>query len=191
MAINTKSLKMDVGRSNMKKEVDSLTTYKRIFCGELLIMGVIFLVIGLLFIFGIIQVQDWKKWTFTILTLGGGFWLIIDLIWTLKSEKRRKKNALIDKFLTLPSGLAMIVLDIIALIHLIQDPTWIGFNDINFFQYVIGGNITFVSLVFIFEGIYHYFVIHPAVYEIMEEEKKEAEKEALKIKEQEENNLDK
>lgn len=162
-----------------KKKLDDLTQCKLIYSGELLIFAVVFVVLGLLFLFGVIKVADWKKWFFTILTLVGGIWVFIDFFWTLKSEKKRKKNSLLDKVLLLPNGAIIFVIDIFTLVMLIKDPSWTGFYGVNFFQYLIGGAVLYCALVLGFEAIYHYFHIHPMVYQILEEAKeKEAQEQS-------------
>lgn len=164
----------------MKKPIDSLTKYKRIYSGELIIIAIIGLVLSVLFFANVIKVADWKKWLFTIITFIGGFWVWIDFVWTIKSPKKRKKNCLLDKILLLPNASILIILDLISLIKLAQDPNWVGFGNSNFFGMLIGSALLYISVVYIFEGIYHYFVIHPMAYEMIEEENKELELENKK-----------
>lgn len=159
----------------MKKKLDELTKYKLVYSGELLFFAIVMALLCFLFAFGIIPVKDWKKWLFTILTLVGGIWMIVDFVWTLKSEKKRKKNSLIDKIILVPSGLALLGLDIYALVNLAKDTTWCMIGDINFFQVEISCALGYVAIVYIFMAIYHWFNIHPMVNEMMEEDKKEKE----------------
>ena len=154
----------------MKKKMDELTKSKLIYTIELIAFSLVAITLGILFLLGIIKVLDWKKWVFSIVTLIGGIWAIIDFIWTIKSEKKRKKNSLLDKILLLPSALTLIVLDIICLINLIQNKDFTGFNNINIFKYEIGIALLYVGVVFIIEAIYHWYHPHPL---LQEEDKKE------------------
>lgn len=170
-----------------KKKMNDLTKCKLIYSGELLFFALLAITLGVLFVIAIIKVSDWKKWLFTIITLGGGIWAITDFVWTLKSEKKRKKNCLLDKIILLPNAAALIGLDIYALVNLIKDNSWTGNNGVPFFQYVIGGALIYVGVVFLFEAIYHWFVIHPLVIEAAEEEKvKEAQSDAISNEENKE-----
>lgn len=167
----------------MKKKLDELTKYKLIYSGELLIFAVIMTVLAFLFGFGIIPIRDWKKWLFSILTLIGGIWMIIDFIWTIRSEKKRKRSCMIDKIILVPSGLTLLGLDIYALVNLIINPEWCMIGEINFFQVEITCAIGYVAIVYYFEAIYHWFKIHPMVYEMIEEEKQQEEQKALENEE--------
>ena len=161
----------------MKKKLDDLTKYKLIYSGEILFFAVLLTVLGFLFAFNIIPVADWKIWFFTILTLIGGTWVTIDFFWTIFSEKKRKKNGLLDKCILLPEGICLIICDIYALINLAKDPSWKFIGEVNYFQVVITCAIFYVAVTFYFEAIFHYFKVHPMVYEMIEEEKKEQEQE--------------
>lgn len=160
----------------MKKKMDELKKMKLIYSGELFIFVVVALVLGVLFLTNVISVKDWKKWAFSIITLLGGIWLIVDFIWTLVSKKRRAKNCLLDKILVVPSALSLFVLDIYALVHLIPVPSWTGNG---FFKYEIGIALCYLSVVYLVQAIYHLFVPHPSIVEAIEEEKAEAERERL------------
>lgn len=146
---------------NKKKKLDDLTKSKLIYSGELLIFGIIFTVLGILILLGTISVRDWKKVAFTWVTLFGGFILYGDFFWVLFSKKRRKKNSLLDKVLVLPSGTFLIGYDLYVLIT----------QDDGIISYVMGGVFIYLAAVYLFEGIYHWFVTHP--YLLVDEEKTE------------------
>lgn len=174
-----------------KKKLDELTKCKLFYSGELIIIAIIAIVLGALFLASIIKVADWKKWLFTLLTLVGGLWAIYEFVWTLKSEKKRKRSCLLDKILLLPNGVFLIGLDIYALVRLAQDKAWTGDRGFNYFAAVIGGALIYLGAVYIFEGIYHWFKIHPLVYEMMEEDKeKEEPKEDIKLENDTKENKD-
>lgn len=170
----------------MKKKLDDLTKYKLVYSGELLFFAILLVLLGFLFAFKVILVADWKKWLFTILTLAGGVWVTIDFFWTLFSEKKRAKNCLLDKILLFPEGICLLICDIYALIRLFKDPSWTNIGEINFFQVEISLALFYVGLVYLFEAIYHYFVIHPMVYQMIEDEKKEEEEESKNEEKEEE-----
>ena len=65
---------------------------KLIYSGELIIIAIVFLVIGILRLVGVIQTSEKRLLIFNIITTLGGAWMIIDLVWALASERRRKKS---------------------------------------------------------------------------------------------------
>ena len=159
----------------MKKKIDELTKMKLIYSGELFLFAIVGAVLGTLFIVDVIHVKDWKKWVFTILTLIGGIYFVVDLIWSIVSKKKRKKVSLFDKITVAPSGLTLFCLDIYALINLIKDPSWTGANG-NFFRYEIGIALCYIAVIYIAQGIFHLYKPHPSIIEAIEEEKREKEK---------------
>lgn len=152
-----------------KKKLDELTKSKLIYSGELLFFSILFLVLAILILLGIIPVKDWKKIAFTYVTLIGGFLLIGDFIWLLCSKKRRAKNPLIDKILVLPSATFLIGYDLYVLIS----------NNDSFIATVMGSVFIYLSVIYLFQSIYHYFVPHPLLLESDEEDKKEEKKGSL------------
>ncbi|MCQ2742768.1 MAG: hypothetical protein MJ239_05685 [Bacilli bacterium] len=153
--------------------MDDLTKAKLIYSGELLVFAIAATVLGILFIVHVISVADWKKWAFTCVTLLGGCWCVTDFIWTLVSPKKRAKNSLLDKILLLPNGVALIGLDIFALISLIQDPSRTDLDQ--FFQIEIGVALLYIAVVYVIEGIYHYFKPHPSILEAVKEDEENEE----------------
>ena len=143
----------------MKKKIDELTKMKLIYSGELFLFAIVGAVLGTLFIVDVIHVKDWKKWVFTILTLIGGIYFVVDLIWSIVSKKKRKKVSLFDKITLAPSGLTLFCLDIYALINLIKDPTWTGANG-NFFRYEIGIALCYIAIIYIATSVQAMHVFH-------------------------------
>lgn len=80
--------------------------------------------------------------------------------------KRRKKVALIDKILLLPSGILLISCDTIMIISLIRDPNTTALN--NFFRIYLSISLFYLSVVYSFQSIYHYFKPIPALLEAVE-----------------------
>ena len=68
------------------------TKVKLIYSGELVVIAIIAAVIAILKLTGVIPTNPTRLLIYNIITLAGGLWFIIDLVWTLKSEKRRKKS---------------------------------------------------------------------------------------------------
>lgn len=148
-----------------KKKIDELTKAKLIYSGELLIFAIVFGILGSLILAEVINIRDWKKVAFVWVTLFGGFILYADFIWLLCSPKRRKKNSLIDKTLPLPSATFLIVYDLYSIIN----------NDDSLIRYVMGGVFLYLTAVYLFGGIYHWFHTHP--YLLDDEEEKPADNE--------------
>lgn len=159
----------------MKKKMDDLTKAKLIYSGELAIFAILFLVLGLLFILKIIGVASYKKWLFPILTLVGAIWVISDLIWTLLSPKKRARSSLIDKWLALPSALVFIGCDSYVLTALIINPATTSLDV--FFPLYIGITLLYLSGVYLFESIYHFYRPIPALIEAVKEDKKSSDEE--------------
>lgn len=164
-------------------ELKGFNKFKLVYSGELLLFAVIFIVLSVLFILKVIPIKDWKIWVFPIVTLLGGIWCIIDFIWFETSKKRKLKNSFIDKALPLPAALCLIPFDIYMLINNASLGAEEGYRSM--FSLVIGIILGYYGLVYLFEGIYHYFVPAKACTyayeEALEQEK------ALLAKEEEQN----
>ena len=65
--------------------------YKLIYSGELLLIAVVFLVLGILKLTGVMTSKQPRIAIFNWITIFGGLWIITDLIWTLVSKKRRNE----------------------------------------------------------------------------------------------------
>ncbi|MFA7032258.1 MAG: hypothetical protein WC201_01685 [Bacilli bacterium] len=154
----------------MKKKIDDLTKAKLMYSGELAIFAILFLVLGLLFILKIIGVANYKKWLFPILTLAGAIWVIIDLVWTLLSPKKKAKSSLIDKWLVLPSALVFLGCDSYVLTALIINPSTTSLDV--FFPLYIGITLLYLSGIYVFESIYHFYRPVPALINAVKEDEK-------------------
>lgn len=148
------------------KKMDEVTKSKLIYSGELALFGILFAVIGILIILRVIGIMDWKRYMFTYVTLIGGFILYGDFIWLLCSKKRRARNALFDKIALLPSATFLIAYDLYLIIT----------SDIAILPYVMGGVLCYLSLVYLFEAVYYWFHLHPALAYALEEDAKEEKK---------------
>ena len=146
------------------KKVDPHKKVKLIYSGELLLFAVLFLVFGILKLTRVMGYNETRRIVFNWITIFGGAWGIADLIWALVSKKRRLRISLVDKFLVLPLSLFIITFDFISLI---AKPA----ND-SFYIISIGAAFLYISCVYIFESIYHYYKPVPGLLEEDEEEEK-------------------
>jgi len=144
------------------KKMAELTKAKLIYCGELLLFAIVFVVLGILNILKIILIKDWKETVFNWLTLVGGFLTIGDFIWFCCSKRRQKKNSFLDKILPLPLSVTLIILDLFTLIQ--------GGRNQDYYQYAIGGAFCYLALVYLFESIFHFIHPSPALLEALKED---------------------
>lgn len=154
---------------------------KLIYSGELLIFAVLFIVLATLRIVGVIKYNSTRIAFFNWITLVGGVWTIVDLIWCLVSKKRRKKNSLIDKIIVIPSAIYLITFDLISLINAKNNPD-------TFYIYGVAIVFYYLACVFAFEGIYHYYKPVPSLLAAIKEEEEELRKEQEKQKLEEQSN---
>lgn len=171
-----------------KKKLDDFTKFKLVYCGELLLFAVIFAVLGVLFLTKVLPITDWKIWVFPILTLCGGIYFVADFILMLVSPKKRAKNSFIDKILPLPVALGVMGFDVYAIISNITLEGDAREEYLNIFAIVLGCVLCYYAAVYLFEGIYHWFVPSKALTyawneaeeKIKEEEEKERAEQAQK-----------
>ena len=147
------------------KKLDPKTKVKLIYSGELLLFAILFLVFGILKMTKIMGYNETRRIVFNWITIFGSAWVITDLIWGLVSKKRRQRICLLDKFLTLPVGLFIMTFDFISLI---AKPA----ND-NFYIYSIGGVFLYISIIYFFQAIYHFYKPIPGLLDDFEEEQKQ------------------
>ena len=164
----------------MAKEKDGLKKYKLIYSGELLLISLVFLVLGILKLTGVMTSKQPRMAIFNWITMIGGLWIIADFFWTLLSKKRRRKNSLLDKILNLPIPLFLSPFDLYFLIK---------YPGPEVFSICVGSVFLYVFLNYAFQGIYHYFKPSPALLIAYEEDKKmkelELEEARKKVEEQE------
>lgn len=151
-----------------KKDKD-FKKFTLVYCGELIGIALILGVVSILYGTKVIPMKPHKYWVFPILTLLGGIWFIIDFIWYLCSAKKRAKNSLIDKLLPFPCSLAVTGLDIYFIINNI-----LRVNYESMFRIVITIVLGYYAIIFLFEGIYHYFIPSKSLTSAYEQALKEA-----------------
>lgn len=166
----------------MEKQIKKI---KWIYSGELLLIAVVLLTLGILELLHVITLKDRFQLIFKIITLVGATWLVVDFFWTRFSPKRLAKNCLSDKVMMLPLAVYLYCFDIIGFV-----------SERPYEYYQIGVPIVFfyIACAYIFQGIYHYYHPIPMVIEMIEEAKAEIEakekaaEEAQNIPNEEESN---
>ena len=166
----------------MKKKMDAFTKAKLIYCGELMIFAILFLVLAILKFTQVMKTNETRLKVFNWITLFGGAWMIADFIWALLDKKRQKRISMIDKCLTLPAGLYLIVYDLYCLI---KQPPLTG----RACTYGVPIIFTYFFLIYTFQAIYHYKYPVPgllnAIQEVeVEDESVVDEQEAVVVEEE-------
>lgn len=145
-------------------KISEETKVKLVYSGELFVISIVFLVLGILKITGVMGYDETRRIIFNYITIAGGIWILIDFIWCLVSPKRRAKNCLLDKILNLPLGIYLLTFDILCLIN--------GENyEQSFFVYGICIAFFYVTINYMFQSIYHYFKPLPMLMEEIEKTK--------------------
>lgn len=160
---------------------------KLFYSGELIVIAIVVIVIGILKLVGVIETKPVRLLIYNIITTLGAIWFIFDIIWALRSEKRRKKVSLLDKALTIPASLYLLFFDIYCYIYKIQN---LEPND-TFVKISVGIILLYIGVIYIFQGIYHYSHPIPSLIEAIEEAQKAEEEERQKEKIEENQNEEK
>ena len=151
----------------MKQKMDPVKKYKLIYSGELIVIAIVAIVLGTLIWVRVLGKSDHFPYVYTILTMIGAAWIIIDFIWASLSKKRRLRVSYLDKILNLPLGLGLIAFDIYSLVTGLSQDVYQAKYVAIFFLYI--------AINYIFQGIYHYFVPVPGFIESLKEEEKKPE----------------
>lgn len=167
-------------KKKMSTEQKSILAYS----AELIAFSIVFGVLGILKITNVIGYNDTRRLVFNWITLAGGAFGIFDFIWFCFSKRRRARNFLPDKIAVLVLALFMISYDLICLLTTTTP---------EFCNYMLGGALCYVAVIYMFQGIYHYFKPVPGYLDdirkaIAEDEAEEAKKKAeLEAKQTEKN----
>lgn len=151
-----------------KKPMDDIKKAKLMYSGELAFFAIVFLVLGILELTFVLNLRDIIITIFQYVGLVGGAYFIFDLIWTIKSEKKRKRNSMFDKISMLPGSLYSLTICILMIANVISEKTTK--------QILIGILLLYFALVYLAQAVYHWFHIHPTMLEAIEEDRKEAAK---------------
>ena len=133
------------------KKLDKETKFKLVYSGELLFFAVLFLAFSILKFTKVMGYNPSRILVFNWITIFGGAWGIADFIWAVCSKKRQQRISMIDKVTVLPLSLFIITYDLICFI---AKP-----DNSNFYIYMIGGAFAYISVIYIFQAIYHFY--HP------------------------------
>jgi len=142
------------------------------YSGELILFALVFFVIATLEIFGVIGKREIMHIIFNWVTIFGATWMIVDFFWVIFSDKRRKKNSLLDKALLLPAAVYLITFDIICFSKL-------SFVNLEFRRMMMAFVFYYFGAIYLFQGIYHYFFPVPQIVEAIEEMRLEEEAKKL------------
>lgn len=145
-----------------KPKMDEMKKMKLIYSGEMLLIALVFLTLGILMLTGIYQTSDTRRTIFVWITLFGGAYTIFDFFWTLFSKKHRKSSSLLDKIAILPVGITFISYDLFFLIT--------QTNSYEIHHWVVGATFTYIGALYIFESIFHYYHPIPGLLEAGEKE---------------------
>ena len=139
---------------------------------ELIVIALIALVIGVLKLVDVIHTKPNRLLVYNVISLIGGLWIIIELIWAFCSPKKKQRTCLLDKYLLLPAMGYLLAFDVYCFIYYGQE-----INDL-FVRISIGAVLIYIALAYIYQGIYHYKHPVPQILAAIEEMKKaeEAEK---------------
>lgn len=154
--------------SKEKMSIEKKT--KLIYSGELLFFAIVFIVIATLEILGVIGKRHIVLVIFNWVTIFGGTWMLVDFFWVLFSQRRRKKNSLIDKGLLIPLGIYFIIFDILCFCNL-------SFISDEFRRLMMGIAFYYCAAIYIFQGIYHYYHPIPSIIVAIEEAEKAEQEE--------------
>ena len=147
----------------MKKKMDFATKAKLIYSGELLLFALVFLTLAILKATNVFKYNATRSTIFNWITLAGGTWLIVDLMWAIFDKKRQKRIAIIDKIIHAPAGIYLISYDLFCLISKPEDP--------NIYQFGTAIVLGYLGLCYVFESIYHFKYPVPGIIDAVEQEK--------------------
>ena len=133
-----------------KKKLDDLTKIKLIYSGELIVIAIVALVIGILQLTTVLEVKELFRNIFNWVTIFGSSLLIITSVYSLVSPKRRKKISIFDKITLFPLAIYILVIDIICFSNYGTLPQ-------SFYQTYIPIALLILAVVYIAQGIYHWF----------------------------------
>lgn len=149
MLIVSTSFKLcSMQQNQTKPKMDDVKKAKLFYSGELLLIALVFLVLGILMLADVYHSSDTRRTIFIWVTLFGGFLMIGDFFWTLLSKKHRKKASLLDKILVLPAGCTFISYDLYVLIS--------STTNADLHRFLVGSVFCYIAAIYIFESLFHY-----------------------------------
>ena len=147
-----------------KKKMDDLTKIKLIYSGELIIIAIVAIVIGVLQLTEVLMVKELFRNIFNWVTIFGSSFLIITSIYSLVNPKRRKKISIFDKITLFPLAIYILVIDIISFANYGALPQ-------SFYQTYIPIAILLLAVIYLAQGVYHWFYPLPSLLAELEQER--------------------
>ena len=164
-----------------KGKMSEETKAKLVYSGELVVIALIAIVIGILKLTNVRPYSNTGRVIFNILTTGGAIFGVYNFISYFVSAKKREKTALIDIITVLPITLFLIAFNIYCFINYWPVPEAELTNEMKqLYQWLTGGFLIYAGATFMFQGIYHYFKPIPLLYKILEEAEQQAKEEEEK-----------
>ena len=154
----------------MKQKIDEFTKAKLIYTIEISIFALAFLIVAILQLVRVIKFGETHLRVINWITIFGASIDILDFIWFLNSPVRRKKNSMLDKCLLVPLMIYILVFDIICFINQ-ENP------QLDLAQIMIPIALLYVSAVYTFEAVYHWYKPVPMLFDAIEEEKENPQEE--------------
>ena len=148
----------------MEKKMDELTKAKLIYTIELGVFAIAFLVVAILQYVHVIKFGENHLRIINWISIFAASLGILDFLWFINSPVRKKKNSFLDKILILPLAIYILVFDIICFVNY-DNP------QLELAQIMIPVALTYVTVIYTIEAIYHWFKPVPMLYEALEEEK--------------------
>ena len=164
-----------------KSKLSEETKAKLVYSGELVVIAIVAIVIGILKITNVRPYSQTGRTIFNILTSGGAIFGVYNFISYFVSAKKREKTAFIDIITVLPITLFLIGFNIYCFINY-----WpLAEADVTdqmkqLYQWLTGGFLLYAGATFMFQGIYHYYKPVPLLYRILEEAEQQAKEEEEK-----------
>lgn len=151
----------------MKEKMSLEKKTKLLYSGELILVAIAALVIGILKLTGVIVTKPNRLLVYNIISFIGGIFYIGNFIWALFSPKKMKKTCVLDVMITLPGLMYLILFDMYCFYK------GVGNVDDIVVIYSVGLVLIYLAAIYIFQGIYHYFFPTPQLLLALQEEEEE------------------
>ena len=148
-----------------KKKLDEVTKTKLIYSGELIIIAIALIVIGILQVCGVMNISETFLNFFKFFALAGICYFIFEIVTIIKIPKKRANVCWVDKCTVLVIPPYTFTLSIL----LFTNNEFVWHNPKLFLVPLI----FYLAAVYIFQGIYHWFFPLKALFEDDEEKKDE------------------
>jgi len=148
-----------------KKKLDDFTKTKLIYSGELIVIAIVLIIIGILQVCNVMNISETFLNIFKFLAIGGACFFTYDITTTFVNPRKREISCLLDKFTIIIIPPYTLTISIMLFIG--NEFVW---NNPKLFIVPL---IFYIAAVYIFQGIYHWFFPLKALFEDEEEKKDE------------------